>query len=235
MHFFQRLNSSGVNNIQTKTDEDVSTPVKDLISLDDSIGSNSFDLNDFDPLNQNARPLPLSLSRRQKFPSEYHPNHFTNIPTNTTISFHTIPPTMPMVTTSSLPLTSPSLNMNMPPVNNNTGVAIVAIPGFGQQLNSGFQQNLPLPLEPPPLPATNPPSMPSPDEDYELLRKYGLDQFTLNGDGTTTTTTALILQNAVPVESSISSSTVSSSISNTLETTVSSSIASGMQNWTTFD
>lgn len=137
-----------------------------------------------------------------------------------------------MPSVSALPLMSPLLNnTNVPQFNNNTNTdqAVITAPFFTQHLKSDIHQHPTLPKQSPPLPATYLPSISPPDEDYELLRKYGLDQFTLNSGAANT----LILQNALQSENSMSISSISDT---TLETTVSSSnIASGMHNWTTFD
>lgn len=161
--------------------------MKDLISLDDSHNS-SFDLEDFDPLNQNARPLPThkpgstkcSSSNTQIKSSSLPPAYATNPPTLLMTSSSISNPLYTYYTPQHLP--SASLKPLQPPP---------PTPPPNEQ--------------PPPLPKTVPPPMPPPDEDFELLRKYGLDQFTL----ITTTVTG-------------------TSNTSTITTT-------GMSNWTTFD
>ncbi|XP_037947406.1 uncharacterized protein LOC119679244 isoform X2 [Teleopsis dalmanni] len=142
-HNRQAANSSPISSTQT------GDSMKDLISLDDSRNA-SFDLEDFDPLNQNARPFPVSAVNNKKS---------TTLPAGASAS---------MMTTLSPPT-----------------------------------------VKPPPLPTSLPPPMPPPDEDFELLRKYGLDQFTL---------------------------TTTPSTSNTNNTNGTAAFATaGMSNWTTFD
>lgn len=152
--------------------------MKDLISLDDSHNS-SFDLEDFDPLNQNARPLPTHIvgGTNSNSCNSNTQKKSTTLPTKTTNP-------SALMTTSSIsnPLYTYYTPQHLPPT------------------------ALKPPTEkPPPLPKTVPPPMPPPDEDFELLRKYGLDQFTL-----------------------ITTTVTSTSNSTTMTTT-------GMSNWTTFD
>ncbi|XP_065366630.1 DENN domain-containing protein 1B isoform X3 [Calliphora vicina] len=152
--------------------------MKDLISLDDSHNS-SFDLEDFDPLNQNARPLPTHTvgGTKTTTSSRITQKKSTTLPTNAKNP-------SALMTTSSIsnPLYTYYTPQHLPPT------------------------ALKPPTEkPPPLPKTVPPPMPPPDEDFELLRKYGLDQFTL-------------------ITTTVTSTTNSSTITTT-----------GMSNWTTFD
>ncbi|XP_046809778.1 mucin-5AC isoform X3 [Lucilia cuprina] len=166
-------NTTAANNSHASEDS-----MKDLISLDDSHNS-SFDLEDFDPLNQNARPLPT---------------HKVGGGINSTSNTHMKSTTLPTTNAK-----NPSTLMTISSISNPLYTYYTP-------------QHLPQPMalkppteKPPPLPKTVPPPMPPPDEDFELLRKYGLDQFTLIT--TTVTTTS-------------NSSTITTS---------------GMSNWTTFD
>ncbi|KAH8279390.1 hypothetical protein KR026_008643, partial [Drosophila bipectinata] len=128
--------------------------MNDLISLDDS-NNTSFDLEDFDPLNQNARPLP-PLSK----------------------AFGKKSSTLPAGVNSSIVTTGSAGGVNNPlypyfaPKHMATVAAVTG--------------------RPPPLPSMAPPQIQlqrntiagKPDDDFELLRKYGLDQFTLNNSAT---------------------------------------------------
>lgn len=177
--------------------------MKDLISLDDSHNS-SFDLEDFDPLNQNARPLPplgrtMNTQRKKS----------TTLPANASKT-----PPASFNTTSSIsnPLytfyTPQHMATSMPP------------PPLVRPEPTMFQKQPSTPPSeiPPPLPKSVPPPMPPPDEDFELLRKYGLDQFTLITTSVTATS-----------NSPTTMAGTTSSQPNGLTTT------GGMQNWTTFD
>ncbi|XP_017837660.1 DENN domain-containing protein 1A isoform X3 [Drosophila busckii] len=127
--------------------------MNDLISLDDS-NNTSFDLEDFDPLNQNARPLPP-------------PNKFFN--GNKSKSS-----TLPVGINSSVVASQANNSVNNPlypffaPKHMATVAAVT-----GQRINA----------LPSPIPHSNK-LVVKPDDDFELLRKYGLDQFTLNANGT---------------------------------------------------
>ncbi|XP_017092498.2 DENN domain-containing protein 1A isoform X5 [Drosophila bipectinata] len=128
--------------------------MNDLISLDDS-NNTSFDLEDFDPLNQNARPLPPLGKAFGKKSS-----------------------TLPAGVNSSIVNTGSAGGVNNPlypyfaPKHMATVAAVTG--------------------RPPPLPSMVPPQIQlqrntiagKPDDDFELLRKYGLDQFTLNNSAT---------------------------------------------------
>ncbi|XP_013105132.2 mucin-6 isoform X4 [Stomoxys calcitrans] len=175
--------------------------MKDLISLDDSHNS-SFDLEDFDPLNQNARPLP-PLGRTMNA----HRKKSTTLPANASKT-----PSASFVnsTTTTTSISNPLYTFYTPQhMANSMPAAAVS----RQQQSSTTPPN----ETPPPLPKSVPPPMPPPDEDFELLRKYGLDQFTL-----ITTSVTATSQSATTMASATSSQP------NGLTTT-------GMQNWTTFD
>ncbi|KQS70806.1 DENN domain-containing protein 1A isoform X5 [Drosophila erecta] len=119
--------------------------MNDLISLDDS-NNTSFDLEDFDPLNQNARPLPPLTTAFSKKCS-----------------------TLPAGVNSSVVASSVS-NPLYPYFAPKHMATVAAVTGR--------------------TPSTHPPPQmhrstiaAKPDDDFELLRKYGLDQFTLNANG----------------------------------------------------
>lgn len=181
--------ATAASNASHASDQD---SMKDLISLDDS-HNNSFDLEDFDPLNQNARPMPggggVTNSRNLNTQKKS-----TTLPTNVRKpSSASIAAASTLMTTSSI--SNPMYTYYTP-----------------QHLPAQTHQQLKNPValkppseKPPPLPKSIPPPMPPPDEDFELLRKYGLDQFTL-----------------------ITTTVTSTSNSSTITTT-------GMNNWTTFD
>ena len=178
------MGMNGINNTASSTTTTTAATnshasedsMKDLISLDDS-HNNSFDLEDFDPLNQNARPLPTLIGTNNIVSSQNTQKKSTTLPTNATN-----PSTLMTTSSISNPLYTYYTPQHMP------------------------QNSLKPPTEkPPPLPKSVPPPMPPPDEDFELLRKYGLDQFTL-----------------------ITTTVTSTSNSSTITTT-------GMSNWTTFD
>lgn len=126
--------------------------MNDLISLDDS-NNTSFDLEDFDPLNQNARPLP-PLGRN------FNSNHKSKSST------------LPVGVNSSSVLSQANNSVNNPlypyfaPKHMATVAAVtnrVAPPQIQRSSGGGALAAKP------------------PDDDFELLRKYGLDQFSLNG------------------------------------------------------
>ncbi|XP_033152432.1 DENN domain-containing protein 1A isoform X4 [Drosophila mauritiana] len=120
--------------------------MNDLISLDDS-NNTSFDLEDFDPLNQNARPLPpLSTAFAKKCS------------------------TLPAGVNSSVVASSVS-NPLYPYFAPKHMATVAAVTGRTP------------PMHPPPQIQRNTIAA-KPDDDFELLRKYGLDQFTLNANGT---------------------------------------------------
>jgi len=120
--------------------------MNDLISLDDS-NNTSFDLEDFDPLNQNARPLPpLSKAFGKKCS------------------------TLPAGVNSSVVASSVS-NPLYPYFAPKHMATVAAVTGRTP------------PMHPPP-PHQRSTIAAKPDDDFELLRKYGLDQFTLNANGT---------------------------------------------------
>ena len=141
--------------------EDDEATNNDLISLDDS-HNNSFDLEDFDPLNQNAKQFPpTSVSKK-----------------STTLPAGTCAPTFMSSSAISNPVYSYFTPQHMRPT-------------------------LKPPSEkPPPIPTSLPP-----DEDFELLRKYGLDQFTVTAAATAS-------------GSALEQTTMATN---------------GMNNWTTFD
>ncbi|XP_073848628.1 uncharacterized protein isoform X8 [Musca autumnalis] len=190
--------------------------MKDLISLDDSHNS-SFDLEDFDPLNQNARPLPTlgKVMNSQRNKSTTLPATASRTPpasfitaANNSISnpLYTFYTPQHMATSMTAAMHAPLTRTTQPPTL------------MQQQQQQQLQQPSTPPSEiPPPLPKSVPPPMPPPDEDFELLRKYGLDQFTLITTSVTATS-----------NSTTTMAGTTSSQQNGLTTT-------GMQNWTTFD
>ncbi|XP_075165070.1 DENN domain-containing protein 1A isoform X5 [Haematobia irritans] len=209
------INAEGSNQNPNASEESM----KDLISLDDSHNS-SFDLEDFDPLNQNARPLP-PLGRTTM---NTHRRKSTTLPANasktpTTASFmqnnHQHPHT---IQTQSI---SNPLYTFYTPQNMASGPNLMQQSAVLTTSTTATARQSPTPSNdvPPPLPKSVPPPMPPPDDDFELLRKYGLDQFTL----ITTSVTATSNNHATTM-----ASTTTSSQQNGLTTT-------GMQNWTTFD
>ncbi|XP_041633172.1 DENN domain-containing protein 1A isoform X5 [Drosophila kikkawai] len=117
--------------------------MNDLISLDDS-NNTSFDLEDFDPLNQNARPLP-PLSKAFSKKSSTLPAGVNSSVVAGSISNPLYPYFAPkhMATVAAVTGRSPPV-VHPPHIQRNT----IAV---------------------------------KPDDDFELLRKYGLDQFSLNG------------------------------------------------------
>ncbi|XP_052840357.1 DENN domain-containing protein 1C isoform X2 [Drosophila gunungcola] len=121
--------------------------MNDLISLDDS-NNTSFDLEDFDPLNQNARPLP-PLSK----------------------AFGKKSSTLPAGVNSSVVSASSVSNPLYPYFAPKHMATVAAVTGRTP------------PMHPPPLHQRSTIAA-KPDDDFELLRKYGLDQFTLNANGT---------------------------------------------------
>ncbi|KAM7345509.1 uncharacterized protein ACRADG_011776 isoform 2-T2 [Cochliomyia hominivorax] len=194
------MGMNGINNTTSSTTTTTTTAattnshasedsMKDLISLDDSHNS-SFDLEDFDPLNQNARPLPTHTVGGQ---TNHHSNNASNN-INANLNTQKKSTTLPTNATA-----HPSALMTTSSISNPLYTYYTP-----QHLPSTTVLKPPS-EKPPPLPKSVPPPMPPPDEDFELLRKYGLDQFTL----ITTTVTA---------------TTNSSTITTT-----------GMSNWTTFD
>ncbi|XP_017044629.1 DENN domain-containing protein 1A isoform X5 [Drosophila ficusphila] len=120
--------------------------MNDLISLDDS-NNTSFDLEDFDPLNQNARPLP-PLSK----------------------AFGKKSSTLPAGVNSSVVASSVS-NPLYPYFAPKHMATVAAVTGRTPPMH-------------PPLPNQRSTIAAKPDDDFELLRKYGLDQFTLNANAT---------------------------------------------------
>ncbi|XP_023036796.1 DENN domain-containing protein 1A isoform X5 [Drosophila willistoni] len=148
--------------------------VNDLISLDDS-NNTSFDLEDFDPLNQNARPLPqigntIFGRKSSTLPVGITPPTAVGSSVNNPLYPYFAPKHMATVAavTSRLPVPPPA-HIHIPTQRNTMPVKT--------------------------------------DDDFELLRKYGLDQFPLNGSEQQLTTAG--------------NGTISS--------------GKGMTNWTTFD
>ncbi|XP_061391466.1 DENN domain-containing protein 1B isoform X3 [Musca vetustissima] len=197
--------------------------MKDLISLDDSHNS-SFDLEDFDPLNQNARPLPpLGGKVGMNSKSTTLPATATSRTTPSHQQQHQ--PTASFITAANNSISNPLYTFYTPQHMATSMTAQQHAPLTRMQAPTTaattlMQQHQPPtpPSEiPPPLPKSVPPPMPPPDEDFELLRKYGLDQFTLITTSVTATST-----------SATTMAGTTSSQQNGLTTT-------GMQNWTTFD
>ncbi|XP_032591175.1 DENN domain-containing protein 1A isoform X2 [Drosophila grimshawi] len=152
--------------------------MNDLISLDDS-NNTSFDLEDFDPLNQNARPLP-PLGK-----------NFTSSSSNNNMKSKSS--TLPVgVNSSVLNQVNNPLYPYFAPKHKATVAAVTSrVTPLPQQLKRSGK----------------------PDDDFELLRKYGLDQFSLNTSPT-----------ASPGQAST-----------TPALTAGSGVGKGMNNWTTFD
>uniref|UniRef100_A0A0A1XIL1 DENN domain-containing protein 1A n=1 Tax=Zeugodacus cucurbitae TaxID=28588 RepID=A0A0A1XIL1_ZEUCU len=175
----------------TSSQEDT---LNDLISLDDS-NNTSFDLEDFDPLNQNARPLPLRNGNVTAHKAKTNGLKSTTLPANTNTYGNTS--TASTVSNPLYPYHTPQ-HLRAPHMRAQPQTRALQAPT----------------VKPPPLPTSKPPPMPAPDEDFELLRKYGLDQFTL------TTTAANV----------IGSSSSSKGGANTTAIA-----GGGMHNWTTFD
>ncbi|KAH8401282.1 hypothetical protein KR009_004403, partial [Drosophila setifemur] len=131
--------------------------MNDLISLDDS-NNTSFDLEDFDPLNQNARPLPpLSRTFGKKsstLPVGVNPSVISSTQAHSSVSNPLYPYFAPkhMATVAAV-----------------TGRAPPLIPTTAHQIQI---QRSTIAVKP--------------DDDFELLRKYGLDQFTLNASAAET-------------------------------------------------
>uniref|UniRef100_A0A1A9ZUW9 UDENN domain-containing protein n=1 Tax=Glossina pallidipes TaxID=7398 RepID=A0A1A9ZUW9_GLOPL len=205
--------------------------IKDLISLDDS-NNTSFDLEDFDPLNQNARPLPTAI---------------TTTATTTTTALNTsqalknkspaLGPTSKNISTT---VTSGNIIHNnhtcFTPQHHLTKSNVVQQRYLHQQQQQRQQQQqMPLLSDtPPPLPKSVPPPMPPPDDDFELLRKYGLDQFTLTTNyPSTTTNTINTITTATGTMNMVSSKKIS--LANTNSRNGCLTITNGMKNWTTFD
>ncbi|XP_034476211.1 DENN domain-containing protein 1A isoform X4 [Drosophila innubila] len=146
--------------------------MNDLISLDDS-NNTSFDLEDFDPLNQNARPLPPLGGK-------------------SFISHKSKSSTLPAGVNSSVVMQAQnSVNNPLYPYFAPKHMATVAA-----------------------VTSRVTPLQRKPDDDFELLRKYGLDQFSLNVNTATTP---------------------NSSTTTTPALTAAAGGGKGMNNWTTFD
>ncbi|XP_055921885.1 uncharacterized protein LOC129952932 isoform X2 [Eupeodes corollae] len=157
--------------------------MNDLISLDDS-SSTSFDLEDFDPLNQNAKPLPTStasstMALKTRFLAPPPPPHAS--------------PAGQSTKSTTLPASSAS---------NISGVSNPLYPYFTPQHRSTLPSD---------MNGTNN----ARDDDFELLRKYGLDQFSFTSEPST-------------------SSGLSSSTLNRMPQATATAAAS-MNNWTTFE
>ncbi|KAH8277741.1 hypothetical protein KR018_004443, partial [Drosophila ironensis] len=155
---FSRLNISDPPIPTPRTKREQQQPLEDnmndLISLDDS-NSTSFDLEDFDPLNQNARPLP-SISKTFGKKSSTLP---AGVNCNVMVSATSSPHSNPLY-----PYFAPK---HMATVAALTGRAAPnpTVPPAQIQIQ---RNNMAV----------------KPDDDFELLRKYGLDQFTLNASAT---------------------------------------------------
>ncbi|XP_055374158.1 DENN domain-containing protein 1C isoform X2 [Condylostylus longicornis] len=183
--------------LQTPTAE---TPI-DLINLEDGSSSSnntSFEIEDFDPLNQNAKPIPqLKLD----IPTQSSPIRPVSIPTSIVIgssrkspipqlnNIGKVIPTSTAAMSSSIPsYISNSMNKSTLCNTDSNSIAGCTIPpihgpvlpyftpqhnqhnrnqqGIAQILNNGINN------------VKN-----EGDDEIELLRKYGLDQFTLNKNG----------------------------------------------------
>ncbi|EDW08632.2 DENN domain-containing protein 1A isoform X4 [Drosophila mojavensis] len=161
--------------------------MNDLISLDDS-NNTSFDLEDFDPLNQNARPLPplgKTFGNNHKSKSSTLPAGVNSSVLNNVVGSNS-------VNNPLYPYFAPKHMATVAAVTNR-----VVNPLPPQIQRSGNNTAKP------------------PDDDFELLRKYGLDQFSLN---TTETTTA-----------------AGANTKSALTAGVGAGAGKGMNNWTTFD
>lgn len=186
----------------TSSQEDT---MNDLISLDDS-NNTSFDLEDFDPLNQNARPLPLRNGNITVKNVKTNGIKSTTLPANTNAKTNTLGNTSTSTVNNPLyPYHTPQ-HLRSPRMR--------AQPQTRALISAKLQAPT---MKPPPLPTSKPPPMPAPDEDFELLRKYGLDQFTLTTAPHTLTTIA------------------TTTVANVNSSSSNGSAGGGMHNWTTFD
>ncbi|XP_017865281.1 PREDICTED: DENN domain-containing protein 1A isoform X3 [Drosophila arizonae] len=175
--------SNSSNNAQPHPQDSMN----DLISLDDS-NNTSFDLEDFDPLNQNARPLPplgKTFGSNHKSKSSTLPAGVNSSVLNNVVGGNS-------VNNPLYPYFAPKHMATVAAVTNR-----VVNPLPAQIQRSGNNTAKP------------------PDDDFELLRKYGLDQFSLN---TTETTTA-----------------AGANTKSALTAGVGAGAGKGMNNWTTFD
>ncbi|XP_055374160.1 DENN domain-containing protein 1B isoform X4 [Condylostylus longicornis] len=191
------VDRSSSQSLQTPTAE---TPI-DLINLEDGSSSSnntSFEIEDFDPLNQNAKPIPqLKLD----IPTQSSPIRPVSIPTSIVIgssrkspipqlnNIGKVIPTSTAAMSSSIPsYISNSMNKSTLCNTDSNSIAGCTIPpihgpvlpyftpqhnqhnrnqqGIAQILNNGINN------------VKN-----EGDDEIELLRKYGLDQFTLNKNG----------------------------------------------------
>ncbi|XP_023162632.2 DENN domain-containing protein 1A isoform X2 [Drosophila hydei] len=173
--------SNSSNNAQPNPQDSMN----DLISLDDS-NNTSFDLEDFDPLNQNARPLPTlgktfgsnHKSKSSTLPAGVNSSVINNVGGGNSVNNPLYPYFAPKHMATVAAVTNRVVNP-LPPQN---------------QRSSNNRAK-------------------PPDDDFELLRKYGLDQFSLN-TSTETTATGATTKPAL---------------------TAGAGGGKGMNNWTTFD
>ncbi|XP_034128069.1 DENN domain-containing protein 1A isoform X6 [Drosophila guanche] len=153
--------------------------MNDLISLDDS-NNTSFDLEDFDPLNQNARPMPplgkVFNKKSSTLPAGVNSSVVTAASSGNSVSNPLYPYFAPKHMATVAAVTGGRAPPLPPQIQRNTIAA-------------------------------------RPDDDFELLRKYGLDQFTLNAN-------AAEKQHQQQKPAII---------------TAGSAAGKGMNNWTTFD
>ncbi|BFG04374.1 DENN domain-containing protein 1A [Drosophila madeirensis] len=153
--------------------------MNDLISLDDS-NNTSFDLEDFDPLNQNARPMPplgkVFNKKSCTLPAGVNSSVVTAASSGNSVSNPLYPYFAPKHMATVAAVTGGRAPPLPPQIQRNTIAA-------------------------------------RPDDDFELLRKYGLDQFTLNAN-------AAEKQHQQQKPAII---------------TAGSAAGKGMNNWTTFD
>ncbi|XP_067630788.1 DENN domain-containing protein 1A isoform X7 [Eurosta solidaginis] len=217
------LKSTATSSISSQDDT-----MNDLISLDDS-NNTSFDLEDFDPLNQNARPLPIrnragSTATNTNAPTTTKVNGVksTTLPANTNTLLSSTSnsisnPLYPYYTPQHLRSPHMRAQPQTPPAHAPTLHLHTAPPTATR----------PTLMRPPPLPTSKPPPMPGPDDDFELLRKYGLDQFTLTT--TQTLTTATETTTTAAAAKAINGKSCKRNGATT------STIGSSMNNWTTFD
>lgn len=178
-----RSNSSAQQQQQQPQQED---SMNDLISLDDS-NNTSFDLEDFDPLNQNARPMP---PLGKSFGNSNHKSKSSTLPAgvNSSVINQQVNNT---VSNPLYPYFAPKHMATVAAVTSR----VTAMPPQIQRNNMSMSMTKP------------------PDDDFELLRKYGLDQFSLN----------------------VSTASVTPGTTTTPALTAGSGVGKGMNNWTTFD
>ncbi|XP_054738637.1 uncharacterized protein LOC129244809 isoform X2 [Anastrepha obliqua] len=190
----------------TSSQEDT---MNDLITLEDSHNA-SFEIEDFDPLNPNARPLPLRSGSATASSAIFNSIKSVTLPANT----------------NALSNTSSTISNPLYPFH--TPQHLISPHTRAQPQLAAAQLQDP-PSIPPPLPTSQPPPMPARDEDFELLRRYGLDHFTLIPASTTLTTTTTMATTASDSSDAAASDLHNPKVSST------SNIVSGRHNWTKFE